>query len=87
MDVIKIYLELIKNGIPVVLSNADVITKRLLGESYLAIISTGKTAYGYRKVFGQYFLDSMHLPEENRELLISKIKWEVIPKLEIKNNL
>lgn len=87
LDVIKIYVELIKNNIPVILCDAELITKRLLGESNLAIISTGKTAYGYHKVFEQYFLDGMHLPEENRELFIGKIKWEDIPKLEIKNNL
>ena len=87
LDVIKIYVELIKNNIPVILHDAELITQRLLGESFMAIIPKGKIAYGYQRILNKYLIDSMHLPKENRELFIEKIKWEDIPKLEIKNNL
>lgn len=84
LDVIKIYVELIKNNIPVILHDAELITQRLLGESFMAIIPKGKITYGYQHILNKHLIDSMHLPKENRELFIKKIIWEEIPRLEFK---
>lgn len=84
LDVIKIYMGLIKNNIPVILYDVELITKRLLGDSYLAIISKGKIAYGYHNVLGYSLIDSMELPEEKRNLYIEKTIWEELPKIELR---
>lgn len=86
VDVIKIYMELIKNNIPVILYDEELIIKRLLGESYLAIISRDKMTYGYQEVLGKILLDSMHLPKENRESYLDKIIWEEISTLELQEH-
>ncbi|MCM1130693.1 MAG: hypothetical protein NC310_09000 [Roseburia sp.] len=84
LDVIKIYMALIKNNIPVILYDVELITKRLVGDSYLAIISKGKTTYGYHNVLGYSLIDSLELPEEKRNLYIEKTIWEELPKIELR---
>lgn len=84
LDMIKIYEALANNDIPVFLYDADIIRNRLLGKSYLAIVSKGITTYGYQNILGHSLIDSIHLPEEKGEQYINKVIWEEIEEFPLK---
>lgn len=85
-EVIKFYVELIKNNIPTYLFDASVIRDRLVGKGLIGIVPYTVFPRYCQSGFAEEVNDFMHLPNypNEYEQYLKYIKWQEIPNTYLK---
>lgn len=85
LETVRFYLALRDAGLPVFLSEAKTMAKRMTGEEMVGIVPEDVIpAYcDDRFPLQQHILDFMHFPLEYKEQLADKVAWQPVPKVKL----
>lgn len=79
IETVKFYLALMKNGLPVLLSDGKAIAARVSATDKIGIVPDGVMPYYCESYFPQEnILDFINLPEEKRSQVVSHAAWQPI---------
>lgn len=84
-ELVRIFLALVKNNIPVLLREPDEIVQYLRGEDYIGVVPrTKQTIYCQRCFFGKDVNDFEHYDLDKDKGLFEYIDWEPLQQLSLK---
>ena len=85
IETIKFFLALSKADLPVFLSDANILANRLLEKDIIGIVPSGIFPRYCESLFPDgNVISFMNLPYEEEKELVSKIKWQSIDKVELR---
>ena len=85
LETVRFYLALRDAGLPVFLSEARTLAKRMIGEEMVGIVPEDVTPVYCDSLFPleQHIIDFEHFPLEYKEQLANKVVWQPVPKVRL----